>query len=165
MERNMSENNTENIQPQIEDKIKEALNGEALRNALDFVAFLKDIGMTPCPENPYARFRYKDYYTCIVLYPFPENGWIIGDCPVDETDGFLLEESVKEFVWENIVSCCGGCGCPEWKKEKDRTIFGKKYKSVCSCTVQFHNPDADALIKIKKLMELWIHIMDDSMKS
>ena len=49
-----------NMQTKINDKFKKVLNGDKLKAAQDFVAYLIDIGMTPLnDEDGSVRFSYK----------------------------------------------------------------------------------------------------------
>jgi len=68
-------------QKTIESSLKNNLSGDVLITALDFVAYLKNIGMT----DDGARFYYKDQMMCILI-PFkdehnPSGGLMIFDCP------------------------------------------------------------------------------------
>jgi len=75
-----------------------------------------------------------------------------------------LEESLKEFARANVRICKGECGCPNWPRGGNQTVFGKEFEGVCSSVVTFHNPDAEALEKIKKMMEYWMLIIADAKK-
>ena len=150
----------------VENELKKVLSGETLENALDFVAFLREAGMTTHPDNP-NRFCYMGKETCILVFfeheNFPSGLWVICDCPIDGHDGFPIDESLKEFARANVKVCDKCCGCPV-PRGGDKRIWGKEYKGVCSSEIQFVNPDAKALEKIKVLMELWKHQIADIKK-
>ena len=160
----MSEKN-ETIEVAIENKLKGVLSGDILKNALDFTAYLKEIGMTYDKDN---RFYYMGEYTCILIFfkdeENPSGLWVICDCPITEHDGYPLDDDLKEFARANVMICNGQCGCKDWPRGGDKTIFGQEYKSVCSSEIQFINPDAEALVKVKKLMEFWKYIIENSKK-
>ena len=156
----MSEQNNTNANTTVEDKLKDVLSGDALTNALDFVAHLRSIGMTPDENN---RFYFMGEYTCILVFfphnDFPDGMWFICDCPIEEYDGFPLDESLKEFARANVQKCGDGSGCGgdcgHEARRATKKIFGKEYNSLCSSEIQFFDPNAEALVKVKKLMDYW----------
>ena len=145
---------------QIEDKLKQTLSGDALKNALDFVAYLRAIGMTP--ED--TRFFYKGEHTCIIISfehdEFPTGYWGIYDCPIEEYDGFPIDENIKEFARANIAKC-RDCGCGHENMGANKMVFGQHFEKICSSECQFHAPDAEAVEKIKKLMDYWKLMIDE----
>jgi len=151
------------MQKTIEEQMKAVLTGGTLTNALDFVAYLKATGMTH-NDN---RFSYMGQETCIIIFfeyeGFPEGLWVICDCPIDGHDGFPIDDSLQEFARANVKICDKCCGCPV-PRGGDKMIWGQEYKGLCSSEIQFVNPDADALPKIKIFMELWKHIIADAKK-
>lgn len=148
----------------IEEQMKAILTGDTLTNALDFVAYLKSAGMTHDENN---RFYYMGQETCIIIFfkhdEFPTGLWVICDCPIHGHDGFPIDESLQEFAHANIKICDKCCGCPV-PRGGDKTVWGREYKGLCSSEIQFVNPDADALPKIRTFMELWKHIIADAKK-
>ena len=148
----------------IEDRLKGVLDGDMLDNALNFVAHLRSIGMT---SDSGSRFHYKDEYTCILVFfkdkMHPSGLWVICDCPIEEYDGFPLDESLKEFARANVKICTGECGCSNWPRGGDKYIFGREFKSICSSEIQFLNPSAGELVKIKQLMDYWKLMIDEGM--
>ena len=162
----MLEQNNENTQQKLENEINTILSGEARRHALDFVSYLRTSGMIPLSDNP-NRFTYMGAYTCILLFfkhpDFPCGYWGIYDCPIREYDGFPLDENLKEFARANVNICQGKCGCPK-PRGGNQMVFGKEFEGVCASVVAFHSPDAEAVEKVKKLMEYWKLIIADSKK-
>jgi hypothetical protein len=147
----------------IESNLKENLNGDALTNAMDFVNYLKNMGMT---ADDGARFCYKGELMCIIITfkdaKNPLGAWFICDCPIYEHDGFPIDESIKSFTQANIQKCKGDiCGCDHKERGATKVVFGKEYDNLCSSEVMFNNPDAEALEKIKVLMELWKFKLDN----
>ena len=153
----MSEHNTT---PSVEDKLKAVLKGDTLTNALDFVAHLRAMGMTT--ED--TRFFYKGQHTCIIIAfeheDFPDGYWGIYDCPIEEYDGFPLDEDAKALARAN-VAMCRGCGCDHENRGANKMIFGQYFEGLCSSECQFHAPDAEALVGIKKLMDYWKIMIDE----
>ena len=148
----------------IEEKLNETLSGDLLKNTLDFVAFLKDCGMTYDNDN---RFFYMGAYTYILIFfkdaNNPEGILCICDCPIREHESFPIDESVKEYVWANVKKC-KNCGCDDKMRGATKAIFGKEFDNLCSSEVTFINPDTESFEKIKTLMELWKYIIADSKK-
>ena len=147
----------------IESNLKENLSGELLVNALDFVSYLKSIGMTTDDSN---RFYYKGELMCILVnFKDEKNPFgmlFICDCPIYEHDGFPIDESVKSFAQKNIQKCRGDkCGCDHKERGATKMVFGKEYNNLCSSEIIFTNPDAEAVEKIKVLMELWKYKLDN----
>jgi len=144
----------------IEDNMKEVLGGELLKNALDFVVYMKENGMTVSGN----RFYYKGELTCIPIWKKdvnnPDGEWILCHCPINEHKGFPLDESVKEYV-QASVSKCRNCGCDHEERGATKMIFGKEFDNLCSSEIAFINPDAAAVEKIKILMELWKYKLDN----
>ena len=158
----MFEQNNMNNKPSVEDKLKDVLSGEMLENALGFVAHLRSVGMTSDDDN---RFYYKGEFTCILVFfkdnNFSDGLWVVCDCPIEEYDGFPLSEDLKEFARANVKICTGECGCPDWPRGGDKMVFGQEYKSICSSEIQFLNPDAEALVNVKMLMDYWKLMIDE----
>ena len=157
----MTEQNT------IEDKLKDTLSGDLLTNALDLVDYLKKNEMSNGTEPGDTRFYYKGELMCILIFFKDENhpsggGLMIFDCPLTEHEDFSIDKSVKEFVWDNIHNC-GSCGgsCDHKERGATKVVFGKEYENLCSSEIAFFDPDAEAIVKIKKLMDLWKFKIDN----
>lgn len=147
----------------IEEEFINALRGGTLANALDFVAFARANGWTNDDEYR-SNFYYMGKPTFVLLCfeneKYPDGEWGIYNYPTSEHDDFPLDEGMKEFLWANVRICTGECGCPNWPRGGDKMVYGKEYKSVCSSTIMFQNPEAEALEKIKALMERWKRIIE-----
>jgi hypothetical protein len=151
-------------QKTIEEKLKDTLSGELLINALDFVAYLRSIGMTPGEGE--TRFYYMGQFACIIIYD--SDWWMVCDCPTKEHKSFPIDESVKEYAWASVKQCdkCGGAdGCGHEDMGAAKEIFGKRYENLCSSECHFFDPNGDDLVKLKKLMELWTHIIADKQRA
>jgi len=150
----------------IENTLKENLSGNLLTNALDLVDYLKQLGMTNGIEPSDTRFYYKDELMCIFITfkdeNHPSGRFFICDCPLSDHDDFPISEDVKEFVHAS-VNKCGSCDgdCGHEQRGATKVIFGKEYDNLCSSEVIFFDPDAKAIEKIKKLMDLWKFKVDN----
>ena len=169
--------NNENTRPTIEDEIKNAgLSGDLQKNALDFVAYLKECGMS-VDETYHGLFRYYDESVCVIAtYPIDNiPGWTIfwGDydstiCCNDYKD-FCIDEQVKEFAWSHANVCghftSGGkdCGCGS-QPGKTVTILGKEFDNICTSLLSIRNPNAKTLEKVRKLAESWMQCIADANK-
>jgi len=154
----MSDHN--NADTRVESTINRTLSGDALKNALDFVAFMRASGFKTDDEYG-CNFYYMGEPTCVFLCfepseNFPSGFWGIYNYPIDEYEGFPLDECYKEHARANVRICTGECGCPNWPRGGNQKVYGKDFESVCSSVVCFFNPDAEALETIKEMMEYWM---------
>jgi len=145
-------------EPVIEDEMKTKLRGDTLKNALGFVAYVRASGLTN--DDEYCNnFYYLNTPTFVLLCfeneNYPEGEWGIYNSPIRDYEGIPLDEELKEFSRNNVRICTGQCGCPNWPRGGNQTVFGKEFKSVCSSVVMYPNPDAEALEKIKRIIEYW----------
>ena len=150
----------------IENLIGEILIGDAQKNALEFIAYLRvnemlfERGKNYWEDELYWGIKFKDEIVCYILIGSEENpgeksdSWIIwsDDSNSDWFEDFLLDEHIKELAWEN-VDLCGKCGsCSEQGTRK--TIFGKEFDNVCGTTMRFDNPNAEEVECVKKMVEI-----------
>lgn len=143
--------------PQAEEEINALLTGERQENALDFVAFVKSLRMTPqwTTANSWA-VSYKGKRVCYIKLVMrqDENGWYIRPAvQYNETlRDFCREERLEEIMLENVHYCVG---CGKCKPGTTVTFFDKELKHVCSSPIdfEFHNPNTEALECAKKLVE------------
>ena len=142
----------------LEGKIKRALSDDMLKNALDFVAYIQANGMTIDVVTTVFSYLGKEV-CCLTLdgNSHPAGPWSIYWMTFDiyEQDDFKVDEQLKKFALDHIHFCSTG-HCDN-SPGKPRTIFGNKYDNVCYCSLHFKTPDAEALEKIKKLVELRKH--------
>ena len=131
-------------EPEIEKLTGEALTGDARKNALEFISYLKanemsfERGIGYWEDKLYWLIKYKGEYVCFILISGaedPGNPWTIwsddSDCNCFEK--FPLDEHIKEFAWKSIDFCenCGN-GCNPGKR---KTIFGKAFDNVCRTAI------------------------------
>ncbi|MDD4493462.1 MAG: hypothetical protein PHV32_03815 [Eubacteriales bacterium] len=144
--------------------IAEILVGDAQKNALDFLAYLRanemlfERGKGYWAGKLYWLIKYKDEYVCFILVNGGEDetepeGWVIwsDDSDSDWYANSHLDEHTKAIAWENIDFCanCGSCSGGMRK-----TIFGREFDNVCRTTFRFNNPNVEALECLKELVEI-----------
>ena len=143
----------------IENSLKETLGGERLKNALDLVAHMGRLGMTV--EE--GRFYYKGEMMSIFIYfkndKNPEGELYICDGPLTGHEDFPVGGAVEAYVRASVKTCTD-CGCDHPERGKTKTVFGQEYENLCSSEVMFANPDANAVEKLMKLMDLWVYKID-----
>lgn len=148
-----------NIKPKIEEIASDYLDGEALKNMLDFVEWLRANRMTPAfGSKSKEGISYTTHVCYVKLFLGYWHIWISGKHRKHKhlyIDDFLACEELKEIVGDNLPSCIEGCGhrCNEGQGYTV-TVCGKKYEKICGCcTVRFINPNAETLNIIKKVIE------------
>ena len=145
---------------EIKDVLKNNLKGEALTNALGFVDYLTEKGLTPKKEWASGfRFIKNDKSPCLVVLMNNGEGWFICDVPVArEPEWDSLEIDLKEFLLSHIKTCTvhegGNCGCGNEPGVSSK-IFGDVYDNVCTSEIQLINPDSTVLDKFKEVVEWW----------
>lgn len=159
----------------IETHIREALTGNAKKNALEFAAFLRESkmqferGSGYWADKRYWMIRCKDEVVCFILingyrsvrHQDEPEGWIIWSDTSDSSDSqwyenTALDEGVKDVARRNIdycAKCSPGSPC---YGGLNKVIFGKGYHNICRTTFRFDNPDSEAVECVKKLLMLKI---------
>jgi len=139
----------------VKDEINEFLMGETLKNALDFMEFLKENEMIA--GGHHGEVSYKNNSMCFLdigsgsEFPHPWTIYIEGDYNAIYEDT-LINKRIKEIAWDNVHSCgsCSGC-----QPGKTISLFGKEFKNVCcNAELAFYKPDTEALECVKKLLEM-----------
>ena len=141
----------------IEDAFNEFLTGDALKNALNFVEFLR--GNEMIYDGEY-EIHYKDKLACYINTPADGEHtwgvWTVGDYS-SEYEDFTIDERTKEIAWANVVKC-GNCDDCNRGPGKTEVIFGKEFANVCNGTdnlaMRFVNPDAEAVECVKKMVDM-----------
>ena len=130
----MSEENNAEVFAKIEEETKKYLSGDNLKNALDFIAYLRESGRTWVFSEYNPEFYYMGELTCLIVYLKyaldettlnemrrkiedagnrfvydPSSSWNI--CcwqhkdDIYEHDDFPVDEGLKEFARENVWKC------------------------------------------------------------
>ena len=150
----MSNQEQKKIKPKIEEIAPEYLEGDKLKNVLDFVAWLRAGRMTPTFGSRSSEgISYTTRVCYIKLYNDSWYIWPAGKKGAYVND-FLACEELKEIVGASLAPCkpCGhqcnsGLGFV-------KTVCGKEFEKICGCCpIRFHNPDAETLETIKKVIE------------
>ena len=147
----------------IEEFIIKHLVGDTQKNALAFVAFLRENEMQfhrdtngYWEDKLYWWIKCKDEYFCFILINgYEDSHWGIwfedgdSDCYADAP----VSERIKEIAWANVdifKGDCGGGQCEGLRK----VIFGRLFESLYRTLMFFDNPNTEALECMKKLVEL-----------
>ena len=133
----------------LEDWSRNTLSGEAQKNALDFIAFMRANDLPPDPKD-YNWFKYLGENICVLMH---DDGWSIywADCDIYSSDDSQVDEGLKEFALSHINPCARHekAKCNPGKR---KTIFGKlSSENLCTSTLCFDNPSAEELEQIKIL--------------
>jgi len=155
---NSNENTPQNVHPTIEEEIKNALSGDVLKNALDFVDFLKANDFSPERSDEHGGWDIICKGRNIVFAKVigDENVFAIVFSACDFDGGGLADDDLKEFAWAHVTVCPTGCGgttiCE--MSQKRVAIFGKEYENVCIAPLECFNLDTHELKKAQKLMQM-----------
>ena len=152
----------------IEDVIPHYLEGELLKTALDFAAYMRANKMQ-IKWDAWNRWKayHKSKVLCWVtldLFVRPVT-WVVSPClaNINKYEESVICEGLQEFVWNSFKRCksCPGCRRKEHNIEKSYTILNKELLGICgeayyvnNNKVYFVNPDETAVGRIKKLLEL-----------
>ena len=152
-----------NVRPKIEDVLFDALEGDALKNAQDFLAFIKENKMTPSWASANSwKVSYKGKGVCyirlhgVAWYPMDASSWHLS--LFAQYDKHLRElildesEAIKTHVYNQVAASetCGGC-----MPGVDRKQAGKEFASICACTsFGMKNPNDNFLEFAKKLVAI-----------
>ena len=159
----MGEKNNENPHSELEAALPEILSGDTLKNALDFMAFLKANGMLA--GGAHGEVSCKGKCMCYMHFgtwaqaPDPWTIWTEGDYSEEQADTPISTE-LKEIAWAN-VNRCTSCGCGR-QPGKRKIIFGKAFENVCNADMAFYLPDAGALTCVKQLLLMRKNLVDEN---
>jgi len=146
-----------NKKPEIEEVISAVLSGDEQKNALNFVAYLRENKLNPKWSATNAwTVSHKTFRVCFIRlsgaadYHNLEAGtWHILPF-IGEYETTSLDDKLKDIVWANKKPCqtCNQCAL------QLSNIFGKKFDTACEGSIVFINPDSEGLDCAKKLVEL-----------
>jgi hypothetical protein len=145
--------------PTIEDEIKNSDLSDCLQKThIEFCRFLKDNEFSIETEDDGNGWQIIYMNECVGHMNFANAGIWIDTC--DFGSGDSADDDLKKATWAHVRICeyfsSGGkqCGCGR-QPGFGRIFFGKKYENLCFALLEFMNPDAKTLEKIKKLMLLY----------
>ena len=163
--------------PKIEDVIPCYVGVEALKTALDFIAYLRENKIKPVWTLHNAwKGTYKGkviYYIRLPLYRghfrSPKRSsdadwmrsWVFTPYlhNINRYEDQIMEEGLQDLVWDNL-HYCKPCAHRKCLPECDKVILGKELKNLCrgdlygGCAVWFVSPDETTINGIKRLLEL-----------
>ena len=151
-------NEQRKTKPKIDDILPIYLDGDALKNATDFVAFLRENKMSPGWRSPNSWCcSYKGKVVTYIklghaAYVNSEyDSWQIVFFDRYNDVGFL-DENTKKIAQSKIRFCerCTNFSCAPGIKA---TIFNTEWEDniCCYMSLRFNNPDTDELNCAKKL--------------
>lgn len=159
--------------PNIEDVVGDFLEGKTLKNAMEFIAFLRNNNMNPrwCSTNGWRVTGKKSKPICYIQLGGPKYPWMsylkVGDWVIGELeslgrkylDEFISSDEMKKFVWTSVKPCsrCSSCG------PRSGTYMGKTYDECCA--LRIINPKAEGLELAKKLVEANKRFINAEIKS
>ena len=150
----MSEPNNAEVFAKIEDEIKNGLSGDVQKNALDFTTFLRANDFSANLKNEHGGWSIPSNGRIIVgLHVISDEnvfGIILNTC---NFSGDPVDDDVKEFAWAHVAlcQCCDRATSCEMS-QKNVTIFGKEFASICIAPLECFNLNADELKKVQKLV-------------
>jgi hypothetical protein len=163
----MSGQSNADTRPAAEGRIRDALSGEAQRNALDFIAFLRENAISLSYNAGETESNNAAGWNGAVggivgnsigyLYvsgeencPGPWTFWF-NSCDFEGSDS--ADDEFKNAIWA-FASPCGRCS-DNWEKCRGsgkRTILGKEFENQCHSPLMFTDPDAGTLENMKKFL-------------
>ena len=145
--------------PKIEDILPIYLDGDSLKNATDFVAFLRKNKMNPGWRSPNSWC--SSYKGKVVTYiklghaaymDSEYDSWQVVFFSHFDNDDTLFDEHIKKIIWSKIrfCKCCAGYSCAPGVRG---SILGKKFDdNICRhMSLLFNNPNAEELELVKIL--------------
>ena len=148
--------------PKLEDVISETLIGNELKNAQDFLAFIKENKMTPSWASANSwKVNYKNKGVCYIrltgtqFYNVEDNAWHIAVfSQFDEhLKELVLAESdiIKSIVQSHLDknTPCGGC-----MPTLDRHTVNRDFANICACTCINMNSPNEALCDFAKRLAM-----------
>ena len=157
--------------PKIEDVIATLLDGDTKKNALDFIAYLRENKMTIARASGNAETKaidgawkamYKGKGICRIW--LSKEHWVA--CPyadyTQDFEAYITRENLQEVIWDNLFTCrvCNPrlCSSQAHKPEETfagftKTYFGREFDNICKFwDAYFVNPDARTVNCIEKMV-------------
>ena len=175
----MSEQTNETARLEADAIFKKHLSGDALKNALDFDAYMRANGMPRSNEPAYAgSYGYHYLGECVSVIAFPntfwnDSGWSIHTFDIlykhDTKDAkrkyaeLSVDEHLKEFVWKNMRKCLNEC-C-DAKPGFAFKVYGKEFIGYCFHTPEFKSPNTEEVKMIVEYMQAIKLCIDNSQRT
>jgi len=165
------------LKPKIEDVMPFYLDGEELKTALDFVAYLRANKMSPRWAGVYNSWAYsykgKGLYnimlrTTNILFVHHDEGkkWLIEPYlkHLGKYDDKISNAGLQSYLWDNVSYCrnflMGGCNYHGCAPGMSKTIAGKEFNNICSAHASVgrramvaYDPSEATIDCIKRLLE------------
>ncbi|MBQ3550450.1 MAG: hypothetical protein IJA41_05675 [Clostridia bacterium] len=145
------------------DYINEYLSGEIQQTALKFVYFLQSQNLKFYKDNcdcwkdkVYYWVTYNNECVCFIAIADPDepqNLWTVWSDESKLYEDYIVNNEIKQTAWTH-VDLCGNCGSCNGGKQK--TVFGKTFDRVCSCTFRIDNPTSADAPFMKRMVEIKI---------
>jgi len=164
--------------PKIEDVMPHYLDGDTLKSALDFIAYLRESKTNPswAVHNKWSASN-KGKVLCQIRLPAHQGhfqrpnvsdwkrSWCVSPylSNLAKYEHLITDDYDKRLVAENLYGCvphCRGIKCSTHNPEIKRTVCGTEISRYCHAgmlgnnTLWIVNPDQAEIASIKKLMKL-----------
>lgn len=144
-----------------EQLIHENLIGEDLHTALEFMAYLRQLGTEIIRDTGFWKNKIYFYirrgetyagYIAIRDPDEPDNRWTVWSDTGSPWYERKLSDNALEAVGLAHIDFCGHCGsCPGGTK---KIIFGRAFDNVCGTMFRFDNPGEKELAFMKEMIRL-----------
>jgi len=145
------------VKSKIEAVITDVLNGDALKHALDFVAYLRANKISLSRTYPDTwNAKYKGKVACTVIL---QNKGLRISLRGDYSKGYegiLVNEKMKQSIIDHLsIKPCRACN-QQCSDGISASLFGKEYHKICKHvynTTYFNIADANAVECAKLIIE------------
>ena len=144
-----------NHKPKIEEVIPHILDGDMQKTALDFTAHLRENKISPrwASHNSWvARSGGKN--VCGIRISKKSSDWCINPSfDFVEYEKRIIHEDMRNLILDSVVSLRCGYKAGTRCGMKNKTLFGKTFDLMCSCSpIEIKNPNAEQIEIIKRLV-------------
>jgi len=154
------------IKPTPESLIPELCDDDMMKNALNFITWLRDNKLTPRWTGIHTwKINYRSKYICYINFAQPQQHQKFWDVKLNRLflskyENYIANDELKSFVLDVIQPqmCNRKCGNLKINKE----VFKKKHDKICACwPFLIKNPNGEALKNLKQLIILSRDILVD----
>jgi len=142
--------------PKVEDVLRVVLDGDELKPALDFIAYLRETKTSPSWSGVHNAWdaSSKGKLLCKIWVQKSRGKWGVSLYlkNLSKYEETIINEGLQDIFWNSIHHCCLECG-GSCSPGVDKIILGKKFNNVCRLSVEFGNPDEAEIVLIKRLLE------------